>query len=164
MVSSLTGLLIRPLASGDIPAIATWMITDPHWLHYGMTVSSIEHDLSSAIDQGDLALVADLASVPAGFAWCVQRGMFGSGAYLKRIGVDPAITGQGIGTALLHAIETELASAGADALYLLVGSGNPRAGAFYRQQGYEHLCTLPDFAIAGTDEHLLRKRLPSLSY
>lgn len=148
----------------DIPAIATWMIGDSHWTSYGMTVDSISIDFAQAFAAEDLLLVATANERPLGFAWCVDRGMFGSAPYLKRIGVDPAITGRAIGTMLMIDLESRLAAAGAQHLYLLVGDQNPRAEAFYQRRGFAKIAEFPDLAVKGIAERLYRKELPALSY
>jgi len=164
MAPTESSILIRGLVRADIPTIAGWMMTDPHWVRYGMTVSSIERDLALAIEHHDIAIAATLDGLPVGFAWCIERGMFGTDAYLKRLGVSPEHTGRSIGSLLLDAAEARCRSAGAVYLSLLVGSANERAESFYRTRGYKCAGTLPDFAIDGIEERLYRKRLAPLSY
>lgn len=155
---------IRAMERRDIPEIAAWMVDDPHWQAYGMTVDSITADFSSAFARQHLLSTAELDGRPVGFAWCIPDGMFGSSPYLKRIGVDPGVTGQSIGASLMDALEQELAAAGSRHLYLLVGSRNRRAEAFYQRRKYVQLANFPDFAVSGVDERLYRKELTPLSY
>ena len=109
-------------------------------------------------------LAAETGGRPAGFVWCIPRGMFGSAPYLKRIGVDPGSTGLSIGSLLMERLEQKLSTASCRELYLLVGSENPRAEAFYQQRGYQFIAALPDLAIEGVEERLYRKELQPLSY
>jgi ribosomal protein S18 acetylase RimI-like enzyme len=164
MAPHASSILIRDLVHTDISAIAGWMMTDHHWVRYGMTVSSIEHDLSDAIERSDIAIVAELDGLPVGFAWGIERGMFGTDAYLKRLGVSPAYTRRSIGSLLLDSVEERCRAAGASYLSLLVGSENERAESFYRARGYACAGALPDFAIDGVEERLYRRRLTPLSY
>jgi len=155
---------IRAMTRDDIVSVAEWMSADPHWQTYGMTVSSIEHEFTGALERGDLLIVAETDQYVAGFAWVVPNGMFGSHHYLKRIGVDPLRTGQSIGAALMNHLERHLAATGARYLFLLVGSQNPRAEAFYQRRGFVQMAVFPDFAVPGIEERLYRKALNALSY
>ncbi len=152
------------MRSEDFQPIAAWMVMDPHWQTYGMTVSSVELDFRGALERGDLLLTAGLDNHAAGFVWCVPRGMFGAHPYLKRIGVDPAVAGRSIGTLLMDELERRLAATGATYLYLLVGSENPRAEQFYQQRGFTMLVGFPGLAVDGIEERLYRKDLAALSY
>ncbi len=155
---------IRLMTSEDIPAIAGWMVSDAHWQQYGMTAASISHDLQAGLDRDDLLLTAEREGQPVAFAWVIANGMFGAAPYLKRIGVDPNVTGHAIGSALMGEVERRVATTGNRHLYLLVGSRNPRAERFYQRRGYVRLATFPDFAVMGIDEFLYRKDLDALSY
>ena len=55
--------------------------------------------------------------------------------YLKEMGVVPHRQHQGIGTALLQVLGTELAAAGVARIYLLTARASA-AEAFYRQRGF----------------------------
>ena len=148
----------------DIPSIAAWMSADPHWQTYGMTVSSIVSDFYDALTHDDLVIVAESEHQVGGFAWVMPYGMFGAHPYLKRIGVDPSRTGQSMGAALMNHLERHFAANNAQYLYLLVGSQNPRAEAFYRRRNFVQLAAFPDFAVPGIEERLYRKELIALSY
>jgi ribosomal protein S18 acetylase RimI-like enzyme len=56
---------------------------------------------------------------------------------VENIYVVPDRRGEGVGSALLAAAETELTDAGADAVVLEAMTGNEGARRFYRRHGYE---------------------------
>ena len=86
------------------------------------------------------------------------KGAFGRSDYLKRIAVDDALRGGGVGAALLEAIEAEARAAGRD-LVLLVSDFNDGAQRFYRAHGYQEVGRLPAYVLADVDEVLMWKRL-----
>ena len=156
--------VIRSMTEEDIPHIAEWMARDAHWQRYGMREESIRTDFDDALARGDLLLVAD-AELPArGFAWCELNGMFGSQAYLKRIGVDPAFAGRNIGGLLLDRVEVKVSETGPDTLFLLVSDFNEGAQRFYWRRGYQQIGEFPGLAVPGVTELLFSKALECLSY
>ncbi|WP_159999109.1 GNAT family N-acetyltransferase [Roseomonas sp. 18066] len=60
----------------------------------------------------------------------------GAAARLTGLWVFPGVTGQGIGSALLRALEELMASAGAGSLRVRVPSGHLRALGLFRRRGY----------------------------
>jgi D-alanine-D-alanine ligase len=73
--------------------------------------------------------------------------------------VDPALQGNGIGTALL--IEMEQRLAGAARLIIVETAGRPDYAptrAFYRSRGYSLVATIPDFYASGDDQIVFVKR------
>lgn len=66
-------------------------------------------------------------------------------AEVLNIAVDPPARGQGIGTALLEAILTELRGAGARSVFLEVRSSNGEAIRLYRRSGFEILGARPGY-------------------
>lgn len=154
---------IRAMTADDIPLIAEWMVTGDLWVHYDLTVDVIAADFTLALERGDLLLVIDTERPARGFAWCLPTGMFGAFPYLKRIGVDPAVTGAGLGGLLLQEIERRLIETGRRELFLLVSDFNTGAQRFYRRNGYQEIGRLPDLAVSGIDEIFLRKQLVRLA-
>ncbi len=154
---------VRPMTPDDIPAIAAWMISDDLWRRYDFTVEIIAADFELAIARGDLLLVVDTECPARGFVWCQPAGMFGAFPYLKRIGVDPALTGGGLGGLLLVELERLLIEAGQHELFLLVSDFNTGAQRFYQRRGYAEIGRVPDLAVSGVAEVLRRKRLAGLS-
>src|SRR5680860_1316128 len=112
------------MTADDIPFIVEWMVTDTLWQRYAMQADKIAADFRDAFARGDLLLVADAGLPARGFAWCLLNGMFGTQAYLKRIGVDPACTGQHIGRRLLARIEELVSASNREVLFLLVSDFN----------------------------------------
>jgi len=78
------------------------------------------------------------------------------GAYLELIAVFSAFQGQGIGGEIIRWLENE-SFFYASNLWILVSSFNSSARKFYRRQGFQEICTLPDLVKPGYDEILLRK-------
>ena len=73
---------------------------------------------------------------------------YGRDAFLDDLYLTPAVRGQGLGTALMAAVEQEARALGVRALHLEVGRDNDRAKALYASRGFrDH------------DRHLLTKRL-----
>lgn len=147
----------------DIPVIAAWMITDELWQRYDLTEARIAVDFAAGLAHGDLLLVVDTALPARGFAWCLLDGMFGAFPYLKRIGVDPACAGQGLGGLLLDRLEGELFDRQRRELFLLVSDFNLDAHRFYHRHGYQEIGRIPDLALPGVAEVLFRKQLTRLS-
>jgi ribosomal protein S18 acetylase RimI-like enzyme len=160
----MTEPVIRPMSGEDIPLIAGWMTGDALWRRYGIREETIPADFREALERGDLLLIADADKPARGFAWCQLNGMFGNQAYLKRIGVDPALTGRNIGGLLLDRLEAVVRESGRNTLYLLVSDFNEGAQRFYRRRGYQQIGAFPDLAVPGVTELLFSKALGSLSY
>lgn len=147
----------------DLPIIAAWMVTDDLWQRYHLTEERIAADFAAGLARGDLLLVVDAALPARGFAWCLLAGMFGAFPYLKRIGVDPACAGQGLGGRLLDRLERELLDRQRRELFLLVSDFNLDAQRFYQRHGYEEIGRISDLALPGITEVLFRKPLTRLS-
>ncbi|WP_298196340.1 GNAT family N-acetyltransferase [Novosphingobium sp.] len=78
---------------------------------------------------------------------------------LLLIAVQPPAHGQGIGTALMRAVETDLASRGGR-LLLVETSGKPefeRTRAFYAGLGYQREAVIRDYYAAGDDKVVFAK-------
>jgi ribosomal protein S18 acetylase RimI-like enzyme len=140
------------------------MLGDDLWQRYGMREESISADFDAALARGDLLLAADAEMPARGFAWCQLNGMFGSQAYLKRIGVDPAFAGRNIGGLLLDRVESVVRETGGEMLFLLVSDFNEGAQRFYGRRGYRQVGAIADLAVSGVTELLFSKALGSLSY
>lgn len=92
----------------------------------------------------------------AGCALLHPRGVAGS-PYVASIAVAPEARGEGAGTALLDYAENYFE--GARHMFLCVSSFNPRARALYERLGYELVGELKDYAMEGSSEFLMVKRL-----
>ena len=155
--------VIRAMTPDDIPLITEWMLADRLWQRYGLTADSIDASFHEATERNDILLVAG-TDVPArGFAWCLLNGMFGTKAYLKRIGVDPAFTGQNIGGLLLTRVEELVRESHRDVLFLLVSDFNQEAQRFYLRRGYQQIGAFPRLIIPDATELLFSKVLGSLA-
>ncbi|HQW80498.1 MAG: GNAT family N-acetyltransferase [Rhodanobacteraceae bacterium] len=62
---------------------------------------------------------------------------------LKRLYVDAAVHGSGLGQRLFDAVRTDAARVGADLLWLCVYAGNDRARRFYARQGMAAIGQVP---------------------
>ena len=78
---------------------------------------------------------------------------------IKQLYTDPALTGQGIGGALMDWALAEAAGRGADEMQLSVWSGNLDAQRFYGRYGFEKVADV-DFWVGGQrDDEFLFSRL-----
>jgi ribosomal protein S18 acetylase RimI-like enzyme len=148
---------------GDIPVVASWMVTDSLWQRYQLSEERISADFAAGLQRDDLLLVVDAGLPARAFAWCLPGGMFGAFPYLKRIGVDPGCSGQGLGSLLLGRLERELLDRQRQDLFLLVSDFNLDAQRFYLRHGYQEIGRIPDLALPGVAEVLFRKQLTRLS-
>ncbi len=147
------------MTSDDISTVAAWMVATPLWQRYRMDEAKAQQQFETALARADLLLVADRGADQAcGVAWCLPAGGFGRSAYLRAIGVHPAQTGSGVGSALLAAVEQQ-AAAFTDDLFLLVSDFNEAARRFYRRHGYVQVGAIPGYVLPDVTELLFRKRL-----
>jgi len=102
---------------------------------------------------GPLLMAEDEEGQPLG---CIlaERAIEEGTARLTGVWVAPQAAGQGIGSALLEAMEALLAAEGATALRVRVPSGNLRALGLFRRRGYAML------AAGRRSEPVLRVQLP----
>jgi [ribosomal protein S18]-alanine N-acetyltransferase len=82
-------------------------------------------------ERGSSIMVADLNGEPAGIA-----ARDGAGDYISDLWVAPGREGQGVGSALLAALEATIGQAGYGTARLEVLTANARALALYRRRGY----------------------------
>jgi len=149
---------IRPLLFNDIPQLAKLILATPLWQRYGLTEAGISKDFERALKRSDLVLVAE--SKKQGiccFAWAQAGASFGRSGYLKLIGVEEGIRGQGIGKELLKEVEDFIKDVSYD-LFLLVSDFNKEAQAFYIAQGYEQVGSIPAYILPDVSELIFRKR------
>lgn len=85
----------------------------------------------------------------------VQPGVL-LGDFIALLAVRPEAAGQGIGSALLQAVEQETFSR-QRWLYVSHDASNRTAARFYRRQGFRRAARLPDMVVDGRTEILLRK-------
>ena len=151
---------VRPMTTGDIGIVATWMAATPLWQRYGLNEADVWLELEAALKRAELLLVADVGAdgVACGMAWCVLNGAFARSAYLRLFGVRREYNGQGIGTALLVEIERHVSEV-CDTLFLLTSDFNSPAQQFYQQQGYQQVGALPNYVLPDVAELIFWKRL-----
>ncbi len=99
-------------------------------------------------------LVAKSGSRVVGFA--IYTTSFLNGFYLKQIVIDSEYRGVGIGKKLMKNLEKETFKT-KKVLYLCVTDFNRSAQKFYKDQGYQKVGVLRDYALKGVHEFLLRK-------
>ena len=103
-----------------------------------------------------LVLVATLDDDPVG---CGALKFHGAGAAeLKRMWVDPATRGLGVGRRMLAALEREAAERGAASLRLETNRALVEAIDLYRSAGFLEVAPFSEEAYA---DHWFEKRLPS---
>ena len=150
-------MIIRPMAPGDVPSLASLMAGDPLWQRYGVTEESAARRLREGYAASATIAVAEIEGEPAGFVWYVERGAFNRSGYIMLIGVQGDARGTGVGRALMEQAEAALFAQAAD-VFLLVSDFNAAAQAFYRRLGYEQIGTIPDYVAPGITELIFRKR------
>ena len=72
--------------------------------------------------------------------------------HLNQLYTDPAMTGHGLGAALMEWAISEARAWGADALQLSVFSENDGAQRFYRRYGFDHVADI-DFWVGNHRDH-----------
>jgi [ribosomal protein S18]-alanine N-acetyltransferase len=150
-------MIIRPLLSGDVPALARLMAGDPLWQRYGVTEEAAARRLREGFAAGATIAVAEIDGEPVGFVWYVARGAFNRSGYIMLIGVQGDARGTGVGRALMEQAEGALFAHSAD-VFLLVSDFNQAAQAFYGRLGYEQVGMIPDYVVPGVAELVFRKR------
>jgi ribosomal protein S18 acetylase RimI-like enzyme len=150
---------VRPARLDELPALATAVASQPLFVRYEIAATSLAQLLAEAIGRGEPVLVADAGAGARGFAWYQHSGGLGTGGYLRLIAVVAGGEGQGIGGALLDAVEADVATR-AHHMFLLVSHWNEGGRRFYARRGYAEVGRLPAFVRADTDEIICWKRLP----
>lgn len=113
----------------------------------------LSHEVHASLDR---IIVAEIDGVAVG--WCSRaRGR----AYIPYLFVTPLLQNHGIGTLLLHRMESMLELEGADRVQLNTLADNVRAVAFYQHQGYRILAMRPEDQSSHNPETSIRleKRL-----
>ncbi|WP_419896605.1 GNAT family N-acetyltransferase [Roseomonas sp. USHLN139] len=141
------GLVIRAAGFADRPALAVLAAAAfaqgatallPAGLRRSADAARFEGLFAEAAAQGATLLLAERDGRALGcvLAEPVLAGPPGSTARLTGVWVCPAVTGQGIGSALLRALEELMAAAGVGSLRVRVPSGHLRALGLFRRRGY----------------------------
>jgi len=153
-------VIVRPARLDELSALATAVASQKLLTHYEITSTRLAQLLAEALGRGEPVLVVDDGGQPRGFAWYLYSGTLGVGGYLRLIALAPGTEGQGAGSALLDAVEADVATR-ARHMFLLVSHWNDGARRFYARRGYSEVGRLPAFVRADTDEIICWKRLPT---
>ena len=149
---------VRPLQLTDIRPLSTTLALLPLMQRYNRPASAIAESLESALARGDGLLVFDNGDGALGLSWFLFSGTFGLGGYLRLMAVSPHTHGKGIGSALLTAYETAVATQSRHT-FLLCSDFNVDAQRFYERHGYSQIGRLPSLVVAEVDELIYWKRL-----
>ena len=152
-------LVIRPAVEGDVEAMAAWTARVPLFAEHGITAAGVARQLRAALtDAGASLLVAERGGGPVGFAHFLRQGGFGRSGYLKLLSVDGAVRSQGVGRALMAALEE--AYGRPNGLFLLCTHTNLGARRFYEGLGYAQVGEVPDYLTPGLREVIYFKAAP----
>lgn len=138
--------MIRPATLDDVPGIVDMSrkfyatTSYAEWAEFNPDTVA---DLATNLTENHVMLVADLGGRLAGMVGLfVAPFMFNAdktGAYEVVWWVDPVAQGEGVGKALLAAIEPACRAKGADSIQMVhLKSSPPQAAAIYERMGYGH--------------------------
>ena len=146
------------MGAADVPAIKD--VIDATGLFPSAMLDAMMAEYFSNAASDDCWLTADDGG-PVAVVYCAPERMTDGTWNVLLIAVHPDRQGQGIGEALMTAVETMLAARGQRVL-LVETSGLPefeRTRAFYRRLGYEQEARIRDFYQAAEDKIIFRKAL-----
>ena len=143
--------MIRPATAADAPAIAAHL---NHWIeHTAVTFNPVPKTEADILDMiaakaaaGHAFLVAEADGQIIGQA---SYGQFRGGAGYKTcmehsISLAPGTPRNGLGRALMQAIEDHARAAGAHQMIAGISGENPDGRAFHERLGYRHIATVPE--------------------
>lgn len=147
------GVRIAPAATDDADAVADlWVALAADQRQHGSTLlatanrDAVREWAASRAVTGELFVARDGGETDAtaallGFVgFTLEHGGYDrdcTRGVVSNLYVVPERRGEGVGSALLHAAEQALSSAGADAVVLEALANNDRARAFYAEHGYD---------------------------
>ncbi|MFN8582073.1 MAG: GNAT family N-acetyltransferase [Gemmatimonadaceae bacterium] len=143
--------LRRVATASEAAACAEIMATSEPWLTLGR---GYEASLAVVNNPDREVWVAVAGGRVVGFVVLAMRGGFPG--YVQSIGVHADWRSHQIGQRLLQRVEDRVFEETPN-VFLCVSSFNARARAFYERLGYRHVGTIPDYIVAGHDEHIMRK-------
>ena len=162
-------MTIRDAAAGDAAGIAAiWnpvirdsLITFNAAEKTGEEIAALIGDARNA---GHAFLVAESGGRIIGFGLYTQfrKGVGYARTMEHTILLAPEARGQGLGRALLAALEDHARAGGAHTIFAGVSAANPEGRAFHVACGYEEIATLRDVGFKKgrwLDLHLMQKRL-----
>ena len=142
--------MIRPATAADAAALAALL---NHWIiHTAVTFNPVPKT-----DIDILAMIADKAAAGHAFLVAEEGGrVAGQAAYGQfrggqgyrtcmehSISLAPNAHGQGLGRALMQAVEDHARQFGAHQMIAGVSGENPQGRAFHDRLGYRHIATVP---------------------
>jgi ribosomal protein S18 acetylase RimI-like enzyme len=145
-------ITILPMKRSHIQACNAIVTVSEPWRTLGEEVDFRKYISSKQ------AFICDSEDGPAGFIIFTADPVFARGGYIRAIGVNPAMRGQGIGTKLLVFAESMTARQSRN-MYLCVSSFNRRGLHFYKKNGYIRVGKIPGLIRPDASEHILWKRL-----
>lgn len=155
--------VIEPATAADLDSIVThWVQLARGQQEYGSYILPEQnreamHEILAAHSFDGRLLVARVDGTVAGFAsFSVEQGslsLSSTRGFLSNLYVRPAYRRQGIGTALLNAVEDALVERGADDLILETMADNEPARQFYRRAGYESFRVAMERSLSDQEEN-----------
>lgn len=144
---------VRPYMDQDRAAVIAMLAEADPWKRLGYTATHWQR-LFDPFPAGREGYVIESPSGVAGMAMLRRRFLFGD--YLELLVVALGAQRQGLGRALLQAVERSVFAESKN-LFACVSDFNDRARAFYRDNGYREVGPLPDLLLPGSSEILIRK-------
>ena len=131
----------RPARDTDIPFLAP--IAEATLFPGDMLPDMMAPALSG--ESEDMWLVVEQDGAPVGFAFVQPEALTDRTWNLRAIATQPALHGQGAGTALIGAVEAALTEARMLVIDTTQAPDQERARRFYAARGYDHVATIPGF-------------------
>jgi len=154
-VSELGAITLRPFNNVTSQYLAEACAAIDPWAKAGIPASSLIrafHPVSDAIHPRVIEFENQIAG-----AAIIQHPWL-KGPYLQFLAILPSFQRRGIGVSILNWMEKEAGPSSRN-LWVLATDFNEAALAFYENSGFTQVAPLPDLALDGCSEILLRKIL-----
>ncbi len=150
---------VRPLAPDDLPALRG-VIATLDLFPADMLDAMAAPALEAGPREGPIWRVAP-AQAPAALAFAEPEAMTDGTWNLRLIAVAPEAQGEGLGRALMAAVEAEIVARGGHLVVVDTSATQAFDGArrFYERLGYAQVATIPDFWGLGDGKVTLTRRL-----
>jgi ribosomal protein S18 acetylase RimI-like enzyme len=147
--------LTRALSTTDAALLSSHFAACDPWLKLGISASCLKNYLL----REDANLYRYRVQVDEQLAGIIcLRYPWLRGPYIELLGLIECYRGQGVGTQLLHWLESE-ARQHSKNIWLVSSSFNHTALQFYQRQGFQKIGVIEGLVQPDYDELLLRKRL-----